>query len=325
MVLQTNNDEVFFNRVRLHLHKTLTPSRVMVLREVATYTFTDLLTTLQNFEASSCVARELSAETPLSRRGIYSRLLKCWERVLRDEIRLIKPSDCMKDVFDLYVSRYVLNDLTGILSAGVEETTYLSAQAAEALREAAEVDGLLSTLAGSGLNAGFIVDVLEKYRGFRVSELDVRKLVEELNSSFFRRLKGVLSASGASSRGLGCVDSLEGFEGVKYAVRRSIGEGGDFRGALTRLTPSQREALIKHSSDPHTLEFLLVTLPVNSCHSVLRSMPPSTDTFLHYLTVKEWEFQALSYVFYLMYIGYPTDMIRDEVGRWLRLYESLPK
>ncbi|MEM2021804.1 MAG: hypothetical protein QXP80_06235, partial [Zestosphaera sp.] len=135
----------------------------------------------------------------------------------------------------------------------------------------------------------------------------------------------VLAASGASSRGLGCVDSLEGFESVKYAVRRSITEGGDFRGALTRLTPSQREALIKHYSDPHTLEFLLITLPINSCHSVLRSMPSSTDTFLHYLTVKEWEFQVLSYVFYLIYIGYPADMIRDEVERWLRLYESLPK
>ncbi|MEM2021732.1 MAG: hypothetical protein QXP80_05865, partial [Zestosphaera sp.] len=177
-MLQTDNDGVFFNRMRLHLHKTLTPSKVGVLHEVATYTFTDLLTALQCFEAGSCVARELRAETPLSREGIYSRLLKCWEGVLRNEIRLIKPSDCVKDVFDLYIGRYVLNDLTGILSAGVKETVYLSAQAAKALREASEVSELLSILAGSGLNVGFITDVLEKHRGLRVGELDVRKLVK---------------------------------------------------------------------------------------------------------------------------------------------------
>lgn len=323
-MFQTVNDELFFNHVKLHLHKTLSPSLAGKFSELAAPTFADFLASIQNLEISSCVVREIGGEFPMPRLTIFSRLLKCWEESVKSEIRLIKPSDNVSRLLGLHIGRYVLNDLTEVLSAGVEETAYLSPQTVNALKSVGDVNGLLSVLRGS-VDAGFIVETLGKYRSSRVGDLDFHRLSEELSSSYFREFRGVLEVLGISTRGLECVSCMERFERLRHGLRRVLRERGDLAGVLTSLTPRQREVLIHSSSDPHTLEFLLSTLPIVSCHNLLRSVPPSAETVLHYLLIKDWELLTLSQVIYLITSRYPVEVIREEVGRWMRFYESLPK
>lgn len=323
-MFQTVNDELFFNHVELHLHKTLSPSLAGRLSGLVTPTFADFLAAIRNLEIGSCVAREIYSGSPVPRLTVYSRLLKCWEEFVRDEIRLIRPSGNVVRLFDLHMVRYVLDDLTGILSAGVEEVVYLNPQTVEALKSVGDVDGLLSALRGC-VDVGFISKTFGKYRGFRVSDLDLHRVVEELISSYFREFKKTLEVLGVSTRGLECVGYMERFGRLRHSLRRVLREGGDLASVLTSLTPRQREVLVKSSSDIHALELLLATLPIVSCHSLLRSVPPSAETLLHYLLVKDWELLTLSQVIYLIASGYPVEVIRDEVGRCVRLYESLPK
>ncbi|MEM2005745.1 MAG: hypothetical protein QW705_02595 [Zestosphaera sp.] len=323
-MFRTVNDEVFFNHVELRLHKTLSPSLVGRLSDLVARTFTDFLASLQDLDISSCMAREIHGESPLPRPTIYSRLLRCWEGFVRDEIRLIKPSDSVSRLINLHVGRYVLNDLAGVLSAGSEDVVYLSPQTARTLRGVAEVDGLLPVLRGY-VGADFIVKTLRKYRGFRVGDLDIHKLVGELIESYFRELRIALEALGVSTRALECVGCVERFEGLKHSLRRALREGRDLASVLTPLTPTQRGVLANSSSDTHALEFLLAAFPTILCHNLLRTAPPSAETLLHYILLKDWELRTFSQVIYLITSGYPVDVIQEEVAGWVRFYESLPK
>ncbi len=322
MVVEVS-DEVFLNYVKIRSHKTLRPDNVKRINELITYTFPSLLSALQGFEVSSCLSRELRSALPLPQTTIYSKLLKCWESELRDRIRLIKPSEKVVEVLDLYISKYVTNDLVGVISTGLTETTYLEAQVVESLKTAKEVGEITSLLARRKLLSKSMSSVLKEYRKLKISEVDVNELSRKLRASYFKRLEDVFRGLNASSYGLRCVEFLKEFEELKQALRKALIGGGDLRIAATKLTQKQRDVVLKASKNAHDFEYVLAVLPLHFCHNMLKSLPVSVDTLLDYLLLKEFEFSVLSYVIYLINTGYPPELIREEVGRWLRLYESI--
>lgn len=319
----TVNDEIFFNHVKLRSHKTLSPENLRRINELAIYTFPGLLSALQGFEISSCVSRELRSNLPMSRTTVYSKLLKCWENELRDEIRLIKPSEKVVNVIDLYIGKYVISDLIGVVSAGVKETIHLDTSITEFLGVDKEVGEVISVISKKGFAYDVISSVLREYRKVKIRELDVGEFSRKLSTSYFKSLKNTLKELNVSSYGLRCVEFLEEFDEVKPRLRRALIEGGDLRSMATVLTQKQREIVLKTSRDVHEFEYVLSVLSTHFCHSMLKSLPVSADTLLDYLLLKEVEFSILSYVIYLVNSGYSPDLIKEEIGRWLRLYESI--
>lgn len=319
----TANDEIFFNRIKVRSHRTLHPENMKRINELVTYTFPGLLSALQGFEASSCVSRELRSGLALSRIVTYSKLLKCWESDLRNTMRLIKPSKDVVSLVDIYVSKYVINDLTGIIGAGLEETTYLDTHVVESLKTAKEVGEVISVISKRGLMNEVLSSVLREYRKLKIGELDVSELSRKLSSSYFKSVENSLRRLGVSSYGLRCVKFLSEFEGAKFLLRKTLLEGGDLRATATMLTQKQREVVFRTSKNTHDFEYVLSVLPTHFCHSMLKSLPVSVDTLLDYLLLKEVEFSFLSYVIYLINSEYSPDLIKEEVRRWLRLYESI--
>lgn len=319
----TANDEIFFNRIKIRSHKTLYPENMKRINELATYTFPGLLSALQGFEASSCVSRELRSGLALSRTATYSKLLKCWESDLRNTIRLIKPSKDVVSLIDLYVGKYVINDLIGIIGTGLKETTYLDTHVVESLKTAKEVSEVISMMSKRGLMSEVLSSVLEEYRKLKISELNVSELSRKLSLSYFRSLENSLRRLSVSSYGLRCVKFLSEFEEVRHSLRKALLEGGDLRAVATTLTQKQREVVFRTSKNTHDFEYVLSVLPTHFCHSMLKSLPVSVDTLLDYLLLKEVEFSLLSYVIYLINSEYSPDLIKEEVRRWLRLYESI--
>lgn len=317
------NDEIFFNHIKIRTHRTLHPENVGRINELVTYTFPGLLSALQSFEISSCVGRELRSDLPLSRTLIYSKLLKCWESDLRNMIRLIKPSENVVNLIDLYISKYVINDLTGIISTGLKEITYLDTSIAESLKTAKEVSEIISIMSKKGFMSEVISAILGKYRRIKISELDVGEFSRKLSVSYFRSLENTLKKLNVSSYGLRCVEFLKEFEGVKPSLRKTLLEGGDLRAVVTMLTQKQREIILRASKNTHDFEYVLSVLSTHFCHNVLKPLPVSADTLLDYLLLKDFEFSLLSYVVYLINSGYSPDLIKGEVGRWLGLYESI--
>lgn len=317
------SDEIFFNRVKIRSHRTLHPENMKKINELVTYTFPGLLSALQGFEAGSCVSRELRSGLALSRTATYSKLLKCWESDLRNTMRLIKPSKDVVSLVDLYMSKYVINDLTGIIGAGLEEATYLDTHAVESLKTVKEVSEVISVMSKRGLMNEVLYPVLSEYRKLKIGELDVSELSRKLSSSYFRSVENSLRKLGVSTYGLKCVEFLSEFEEAKHLLRKTLLEGGDLRVVATKLTQKQREVLFRTSKNTHDFEYVLSVLPTHFCHSMFKSLPVSVDTLLDYLLLKEVEFSLLSYVIYLINSEYPPDLIKDEVRRWLRLYESI--
>ncbi len=325
MVVVSVNDEIFFNYIKIRTHRTLHPENMRRINELVTYTFTGLLSALQGFEISSCVGRELRSDLPLSRTLIYSKLLKCWESDLRNVIRLIKPSEDVVNLIDLYISKYVISDLTGIMSAGLRETTYLDTPIAESLKTAKEVSEVISIMSKKGFMSEVISAILGEYRRMKISELDVGVFSRKLSAFYFRSLENTLRKLNVSSYGLRCVEFLKEFEEAKPSLRKTLLEGGDLRAVVTTLTQKQREVILRTSRSTHDFEYVLSVLPTHFCHNILKSLPVSADTLLDYLLLKDFEFSLLSYVVHLINSGYSPDLIREEVGRWLGLYESITK
>ncbi|MEO3993300.1 MAG: hypothetical protein QN229_03185 [Desulfurococcaceae archaeon TW002] len=321
----TVSDEIFFNYIKIRTHRTLHPENIKRINELVTYTFPGLLSALQEFEISSCLGRELRSDLPLSRIIIYSKLLKCWENDLRNVIRLIKPSENVVNVIDLYISKYVINDLTGIISAGLKETTYLDTSVAESLKTAKEVSEIISVMSKKGFMNEVISTILGEYRRMKISELDVGKLSRKLSTSYFRSLENTLRKLNVSSYGLRCVEFLKEFEEAKPLLRKTLLKKRDLRTVATMLTQKQREVILRASKNTHDFEYVLSILPTHSCHNMLKSLPVSADTLLDYLLLKEIEFSFLSYVIYLINSGYSLDLIKEEVRRWLEFYESITK
>ncbi|MEM0025694.1 MAG: hypothetical protein QXV93_05085 [Zestosphaera sp.] len=319
----TVNDEVFFNHIKIRSHKTIHPENMKRINELITYTFPGLLSALQEFEISSCLSSELRSGLSLSRVTIYSKLLKCWESDLRNMIHLIKPSKEVVGVVDLYMSKYVINDLIGVVSTGLRETTYLDMHVAESLKAAKDVSEVVSVMSKKGFMSEVISSVFSEYRKLKISELNFSELYTRLSESYFRSLRNSLIKLNVSSYGLRCVEFLREFERVKYLLRKALLEGGDLRVAAAVLTQKQKEAVFRASKNTHDFEYVLSILPTHFCHSTLKSLPVSVDTLLDYFLLKEVEFSLLSYVVFLINSGYSPDLIKDEVGRWLRLYESI--
>ena len=319
----TTNDEIFFNHVKLRSHKTLSPENLRRINELAAYTFSGLLSALQGFETSSCISRELRSDLPMSRITVYSKLLKCWESELRSEVRLIKPSERVVNLIDLYVGKYIISDLIGVVSAGVKETIYLDTSIAEFLKTDREVGEVISAISRKGSTYNLISSVLRDYRKVKIRELDVGEFSRKLSASYFRGLKNTLKELNISSYGLRCVEFLEEFEELKPRLRKALIEGRDLRSIATPLTQKQREVVLRTSKNIHDFEYVLSVLPTYFCHSMLKSLPISADILLDYLLLKEVEFSLLSYVIYLVNTGYSADLIKEEIGRWLRLYESI--
>gem|GEM_PF-998126 len=326
LVVVEISDEIFFNYVKIRSHKTLRPDSVKSINELITYTFPSLLSALQGFEVSSCLSRELRSALPLPQTTIYSKLLKCWENDLRNKVRLIKPSKKVIEVIDLYISKYVANDLIGVISSGLTETTYLEAPVVESIKKfktTNEVGDIISLLSRRKLLNEFMSLVLKEYRKLKISELDVDELSRKLRASYFKRLEDILTELDVSPYGLRCVEFLKEFEELKQALRKALMGGEDLRLVTTKLTQKQREVVLKASKNTHDFEYVLAVLPLHFCHNMLKSLPVSVDTLLDYLLLKEFEFSILSYVIYLINTGYSPELIREEVGGWLRLYESI--
>lgn len=317
------NDEVFFNHAKIRSHKTLHPENLKKINELITYTFPGLLSALQEFEISSCISRELRSELTLPRTTIYSRLLKCWENDLRNEIRLIKPSVKVVNLIDLHMCKYVINDLITAVSTGSRETTYLDTSLVEYLKTDEEVNKVISVMSRKGFMNNVILSVLKEYRKMKIKELDVNELSRKLSVSYFRNLENTLRELNVSPYGLRCVGFLKEFEGSKPRLRKALIEERDLRTVATVLTQRQREVVLRASKNTHEFEYVLSILPARFCHDLLKSLPVSADTLLDYLLLKDVEFSLLSYVIYLINSEYPQDLIKEEVRRWLELYESI--
>ncbi len=319
------NDLKFLSKIKLYTDRTLTLKSLAVLGSQKISSVSELASALTEFHIIECVQRRLRLDNLPQQDVIYERLLLCWISDLRHDIEIIQPSESLVKVFNAFMNKYTINALFySLLNKGMEITNYpVMSSIAEAVRKAKNTNDLLGNLSSlKREDTEVLKEVMQKYLGTPLSELNPYKLYSEAIHQYFQLLEKVTGPN--DPKITACLSHMKLINELSSAVRRKA-SAEVLSKLLNRLPLKEGTAIRDNLEDHFRLELLLESSLMNYCSNVLSTQIFSKGTLLRYLIWKDWETKVITFLLSSLKLGYGGTYLRDVIDILVRTYDVLTK
>ena len=319
------NDLKFLSKIKLYIDKTLNLKSLATLAGQKLSKPSELTSTLTNYNVLECIQGHLRLDNLPKQDIIYERLLLCWMNNLRRDIEIIQPSESLVRIFNAFINKYTINAFFySLINEKTELTKYpVMSSISEAVKNAKSTNDLLSNLSALGReDTEVLKELMRRYSGMPISELNPYKIYDEAIREYYKLLKGVVGSE--DTRLSDCLSHMEIIDELSKLVRRGASPE-TLNKILSKLTSKERNAVRNNLEEHFRLEVLLRSSVVNYCDSVLSAQVFSKGTLLRYLIWKDWETQLIAFLLGSLNLGYGGSYLREVMDTLVRTYDLLTK